>query len=122
MRSIVLPVVLLAAVIVFVILTGMSASNSLEGLIEQTKNLPDTPNDNTEKEIEEIEKHWNNHKEIYSAIIKFDFVYNFSKELSAAKAGCSADDPGTYLAAKKSMINILEYIKDVQKLKLDNII
>ena len=40
----------------------------------------------------------------------------------AAKAGVGAEDPGTYLAAKRSMINILEYIRDVQRLRLDNII
>jgi hypothetical protein len=122
MKTIIIPVILLIAAIVFVVWSGITVDNSLKGLIEQTKNLPDNPDKNTLKSIENIEKHWNKHKELYSAVIKFDFVYNFSKELSAAKAGVDADDTGTYLAAKKSMLNILEYIKDVQELRLDNII
>ena len=44
------------------------------------------------------------------------------KETSSAKAGVIAEDPGTYLAAKKGMLCILEYIRDVQCLRLDNII
>ena len=122
MKTIIIPVILLIAAIIFVIWSGITVDNSLKGLIEQTKKLPDEPDKHTLKSIEEIEKHWNKHKELYSAVIKFDFVYNFSKEISAAKAGVSADDPGTYLAAKKSILNILEYIKDVQELRLDNII
>lgn len=122
MKAVIVPVALLISVLLFVVLTGVSVNRSLNGLIEQTKALPDNPQNNTEQELRLIEDHWNKHKELYSAIIKFDFVYNFSKEINAAMAGCAADDPGTYLAAKRSMINILEYIKDVQKLKLDNII
>ncbi len=122
MKTIIIPVILLIAAIVFVIWSGVSVDNSLKGLIEQTKDLPDEPDKNTIKAIEKIEKHWNKHKELYSAVIKFDFVYNFSREISAAKAGVDAEDAGTYLSAKKSMLNILEYIKDVQELRLDNII
>lgn len=122
MKTIIIPVILLIAAIIFVIWSGITVDNSLKGLIEQTKSLPDTPDEDTLKAIEKIEKHWNKHKELYSAVIKFDFVYNFSKEISAAKAGVSADDAGTYLAAKKSILNILEYIKDIQALRLDNII
>lgn len=122
MKTIIIPVILLIAAIVFVVWSGITVDNSLKGLIEQTKDLPDKPDKNTLKSIENIEKHWGKHKELYSAVIKFDFVYNFSKELSAAKAGVEADDVGTYLAAKESMINILEYIKDIQELRLDNII
>ena len=122
MKTIIIPVILLIAAIIFVIWSGITVDNSLKGLIEQTKKLPDEPDKHTLKSIEEIEKHWNKHKELYSAVIKFDFVYNFSKEISAAKAGVAADDPGTYLSAKKSILNILEYIKDVQELRLDNII
>ena len=122
MKTIILPILLLISVLVFVITVGFSTNKSLSDLIKQTNALPDTPEENTLDEINKIEKHWNKHKEIYSAIIKFDFVYNFSREISAAKAGCKADDPGTYLAAKKSMVNILEYIRDVQRLRFDNII
>ncbi len=122
MKTIIIPVILLIASIVFVIWSGVTVDNSLKGLIEQTNKLPDEPDKDTLKSIEKIEKHWNKHKELYSAVIKFDFVYNFSREISAAKAGVDADDAGTYLAAKKSMLNILEYIKDVQELRLDNII
>ena len=122
MKTVIIPVVLLVSVLLFVVFTGVSVNRSLNGLIEQTKALPDSPQEDTEQELRRIEEHWNKHKELYSAIIKFDFVYNFSKEINAAIAGCAAEDPGTYLSAKRSMINILEYIKDVQKLKLDNII
>ncbi len=122
MKSIILPIILLISVLAFVITVGFSTNSSLSDLIKQTNALPDNPDEHTLDEINKIEKEWNKHKEIYSAIIKFDFVYNFSKEISAAKAGCTADDPGTYLAAKKSMVNILEYIRDVQRLRLDNII
>lgn len=122
MKTIIIPIILLIAAIIFVIWSGISVENSLKGLIEQIKELPDTPDKSTVFSIDEIENHWNKHKEMYSAVIKFDFVYNFSRELSAAKAGVDADDAGTYLAAKKSMLNILEYIKDVQDFRLDNII
>lgn len=122
MKNILLPVLLLIFTLIFIIWAENSVDSSIKGLIDQTKALPDTPNETTLQEIEKIEDHWNKHKELYSTVIKFDFVYNFSKELSAAKAGADADDPGTYLSAKKSMLNILEYIRDVQKLRLDNII
>ncbi|MBR5323032.1 MAG: DUF4363 family protein [Clostridia bacterium] len=122
MKTIIIPIILLIAAMVFIIWSGIAVDNSLKGLIEQTKDLPDTPNENTLKLIEDIEKHWNKHKELYSAVIKFDFIYNFSKEISAAKAGVNAEDTGTYLAAKKSLLNILEYIRDVQKLRIDNLI
>lgn len=122
MKTIIIPVVLLIATIIFVIWSGVTVDKSLIGLIDQAKKLPDIPDENTLSSINEIEKHWDKHKELYSAVIKFDFVYNFSKELSAAKAGIDAEDVGTYLAAKKSMINILEYIKDIQELRIDNII
>ena len=122
MKTIIIPVILLIVATFFIIWSGITVDNSLKGLIEQTKALPDTPDKDTLESIEKIEKHWNKHKELYSAVIKFDFVYNFSKEISAAKAGVIADDAGTYLAAKKSILNILEYIKDVQELRFDNII
>lgn len=122
MRTIIIPVILLISAVLFVCWSGYSVQNSLNELIDQTTRLPEEPAEGTVEEIKAIEEHWNRHKEIYSAVIKFDFVYNFSKELSAAKAGAAADDPGTYLAAKKSMLNILEYIEDVQRLRWDNII
>ena len=122
MKTIIIPIILFIAAIVFVVWSGITVENSLKGLIKEVRNLPTIPDKNTLFSIDELEKHWNKHKELYSAVIKFDFVYNFSKEISAAKAGIDADDVGTYLAAKKSMLNILEYIKDVQELRLDNII
>ncbi len=122
MKPIILPIILLSVAMIFVVVSGMVVESSLVELIEQTKNLPDTVDGEVYQQIEAIEKHWNKHKELYSMVIKFDFVYNFSKEISVAKAGAAADDGGTYLSAKKSLINILEYIKDVQGLRLDNIV
>ena len=121
-RPLIISVILLLIIGGFVIVNSINTSDSIDEMVEQVNSLPDIPDDNTYMQIEKTEKMWTERKELYSAIIKFDFVYNFSKEISAAKAGCKAEDPGTYLAAKKSMINILNYIKDVQALRLDNII
>lgn len=121
-RPLIISVVLLLIIVGFVIVNSIYTSKSINEMIKQVKSLPDIPDNYTYEQIEKTEKMWTERKELYSAIIKFDFVYNFTKEISAAKAGCKAEDPGTYLSAKKSMINILNYIKDVQTLRLDNII
>ena len=122
MKPIILPIIILSLAAMFVVISGAVVESSLNELTDQAKSLPDSVDGEAYKQIELIEDHWNKHKELYSAVIKFDFVYNFSKEISMAKAGISADDAGTYLAAKKSLINILEYIRDVQRLRLDNIV
>lgn len=122
MKAVTIPALLLAAAIIFVIVSGAISENALDGLIKMTEELPDEPDPSTYSRLDGLEKEWNKYKELFSAVIKFDFVYNFSKELSAARAGVKADDHGTYLAAKKAMLNVLNYIKDVQKLRLDNLI
>ena len=122
MKPVIIPILLLVAVVVFVVLNGENTEKELTYLIKITKELPDKPNDDTIEELEKLEKAWKKQKEHFSAVIKFDFVYNFSKEMSSAKAGAHADDAGTYLSAKKGMLNILEYIRDVQRLRFDNII
>lgn len=122
MKPIILSVILFIGALIFVGVSGYAVENTLTELIEETKSLPDEINGEAYDRLEKIERHWNKHKELYSAVIKFDFVYSFSKEVSMAKAGVAADDEGTYLAAKKSLINILEYIRDVQRLRADNII
>ena len=122
MRGVIISTALLIAALIFIIWAGVVADDSLTSLIEKTEALPDEPTEGVADMLDIIEEEWNKHKEIYSAIIKFDFVYNFSKELNAARAGVEAEDSGTYLAAKNSIINILEYLRDVQRIRLDNII
>lgn len=122
MKGVIISTALLIAALVFVIWSGAVADSSLAVLIEKTEALPDEPTGEVPDMLDKIEGQWEKHKELYSAIIKFDFVYNFSKEINAARAGAEADDPGTYLAAKKAIINVLEYLRDVQRLRLDNII
>jgi hypothetical protein len=118
----IIPIILLVAVAVFVVFNGLNTEKEIKTLIEQTKELPEEPKKDTLEKIKSIEEIWNKNKEHFSAITKYDFIYNFSKETSSAKAGVIAEDPGTYLAAKKGMLCILEYIRDVQCLRLDNII
>lgn len=122
MKNMIIPIILLIAVGVFVVFNGLNAEKELTALIEQTQKLPEEPEDDTLEEVKSIEKLWNKNKEHFSAITKYDFIYNFSKETSSAKAGIISEDPGTYLAAKKGMLCILEYIRDIQRLRLDNII
>ena len=122
MKSVIIPILILVILITFTVTNGIYVDKKLTSLIDQANALDDIPTENTLDDIKKLEKKWNEQKETYSAIIKFDFVYNFSKEISAAKAGCIANDPGTYLAAKKSIVNILEYLRDIQKLRLDNLI
>ena len=122
MKAIVIPILLMTLVVSLAVFSGNYTETSVARLIEKAQSLPESPDENTMSKLDILEKEWNKHKEKYSAITRFDFVYNFSKELSAAKAGCLADDPGTYLAAKKSMLNILNYLRDIQKLRIDNIV
>ena len=122
MKNIILPIVLLVIVIGFTVLNGVLVSNSLNKLIYEAHTLPDIPDDNTLDKIKSIEEKWNKSKEYYSAVSKFDTMHNISKEFGAVKAGCITDDPGTYFAAKESLITAFEYLKDMQSFRLDNII
>ena len=120
MKTIALPTALLCIVILAVIITSVYSVKQLDKLIFLTESLPDEIDEETVDDIKKIEKEWNEKKEIYSAIIKYDYVYNFSRELNTAKAGCVSDDPGTYLSAKKSMVVLLKYIRDIQSFRIDN--
>ncbi len=122
MKTIILPICLLILVIAFMISNGVFVSNTLNEIIIETDSLPDTPEDNTLDKIKNIEQKWNKHKEYYSAVSKYDTIYNISKEFESAKAGVTTDDPGTYLAAKESLVTAFEYLKDMQSFRLDNII
>ena len=122
MKSMMMPAVFLLIVILFVIVNGVMIDKYITALIEQVEELPDTPNDSTLEQIEKIEDKWKEKEEWVSIVVKFDSVYNFAREWSSAKAGVISDDPGTYLAAKKGMINILKYIRDIQQFRIDNII
>ncbi len=122
MKPLIIPAVLLIAVLLFVVLSGLNTDKELTSLIKMSEKLPDKPNEKTLDRIKQIEKKWNSNKEHFSAVIKYDFVFNFSKEISSAKAGVIADDDGTYLAAKKGILNILFYIRDIQRLRFDNVI
>ena len=122
MKSIAIPVILLLIVIALVVITSVYSVHELNLLIEKTNALPEEPNEDTVDKLKKIEKLWNDKKELYSATIKYDFIYNFSKEINNAKAGCVSDDPGTYLSAKKSIIVLLEYLRDVQSFRVDNFI
>lgn len=120
MKTIALPTALLCIVVFAVIITSVYSVKQLDKLIYLTESLPEDPDEKTVDDIKKIEKAWNEKKEIYSAIIKYDYVYNFSRELNTAKAGCVSDDPGTYLSAKKSMLILLKYIRDIQSFRIDN--
>ncbi len=122
MKPLIIPAVLLIAALLFVIINGFNTEKELTTIIKMSEDLPDEPTDKTLDQIKQIEKKWNKNKEHFSAIIKYDFVFNFSKEISSAKAGIIADDDGTYLAAKKGILNILYYIRDIQRLRFDNVI
>ena len=122
MKSIILPAILLICTLFSIVWAHKTVNNTIDDLIDQTEALPNHPTDDALQAIEGLEEHWNKHSELYSTVIKFDFVYNFTKELAAAKAGAASSDQATYLAAKNSMINILEYIKDVQQLRIDNVL
>ncbi len=122
MKNLILSICLLIAVILCIIINGLYTQNSLNELIDETSKLPTTPHEDTVDLLNDIEKIWESKKEIYSVTVKFDFIYNISKEISSAKAGCMTDDPGTYLAARNCLINGLEYIKDIQVFRWDNII
>ncbi len=122
MKNIILPICLLVLVIAFMITNGIFVSNSLDKLIDETLTLPDIPDDTTLDKIKSIEEEWNKSKEYYSAVSKFDTMYNISKEFVSAKAGVITDDPGTYLAAKESLVTAFEYLNDMQSFRLDNII
>jgi len=120
MKTIALPTALLCIVVFAVIITSVYSVKQLDKLIYLTESLPEDPDEKTVDDIKKIETAWNEKKEIYSAIIKYDYVYNFSRELNTAKAGCISDDPGTYLSAKKSMLILLKYIRDIQSFRIDN--
>ncbi len=122
MKNIILPIILLTLVIAFMITNGIIVSNSLSKIIDETKNLPEIPDGNTLEQLQKIEQKWNKSKEYYSAVSKFDTMYNISKEFGSAKAGCITDDPGTYLSAKESLVTAFEYLKDMQSFRFDNII
>ena len=122
MKPIILPVLLLLLVISFTIFNGTYTANTFDNIIRKIEELPDIPDANTKNLLEKIENDWNAKKELYSSIIKYDFILNFTKELSTAKAGCTSSDDGTYLSSKKSMKNLLEYMRDMQKFRLDNIV
>ena len=122
MKPFIIALVLLIAVAIFVIYSGFSTSSNLDGIISQLKALPEDPDTNTLSDLNIIEKKWEKHKEFYSILTKFDFIYNFSKEMSAAKSGIITNDDATYLSAKNSMVILLEYIRDIQNFRWDNII
>jgi len=122
MKTIILPICLLVLVIAFMAINGAFVSNSLKAVIKETESLPDTPDDSTLARLNEIEQKWNKYKEYYSAVSKYDTIYNISKDFESAKAGCIADDPGTYLSARKSLVIAFEYIKDMHSFRWDNII
>ena len=122
MKNIILPICLLVFVIAFMVINGVFVSNTLDEIIIETDSLPDIPEDNTLDEIKNIEQKWNKHKEYYSAVSKYDTIYNISKEFEAAKAGVITDDPGTYLSAKESLVIAFEYMKDMHSFRWDNII
>ncbi|MBR6682204.1 MAG: DUF4363 family protein [Clostridia bacterium] len=122
MKTIILPICLLVLVIAFMAINGAFVSNSLKAVIKETESLPDTPDDSTLAGLNEIEQKWNKYKEYYSAVSKYDTIYNISKDFESAKAGCIADDPGTYLSARKSLVIAFEYIKDLHSFRWDNII
>lgn len=122
MKGIIISGLLLTAALLFVVWSGTVTEESLTDLLKKIEDLPNEPTEDTVELLNEIESEWNEKKELYSAISRFDFVYNFLREINAAKAGAEANDPGTYLAAKKGLINVLEYIRDIQRVRLDNII
>ena len=122
MKNIILPVILLTFVIVFMTVNGVWVANSLDKLIGEARTLPDIPDNSTLDQIKSIEEKWNKNKEYYSAVSKFDTMHNISKEFGAVKAGCITDDPGTYFAAKESLITAFEYLKDMHSFRWDNII
>ena len=122
MKQMILSSIILTAAIAFMIWASVFSCSKLDGIIEDIQELPDIPNEKTVDMLDDIEKTWNKHRELYSAITKYDFIYNFTKELHSAKSGIIADDPGTYLSSKKAMLNVLYYIRDLQKLRIDNIL
>ncbi len=122
MKTIILPVCLLVLVMVFMVINGLFVSSRLETVITEAESLPDTPDDNTLDRLNQVEQKWNKYKEYYSAVSKYDTIYNISKDFESAKAGCIADDPGTYLSARKSLVIAFEYIKDMHSFRWDNII
>lgn len=122
MKPIVIPIVLLVLVMVFVVFNGLNVSKDLKTLLDRSNNLPNEPKKDTLEQLEIIEDIWNRHKEHISFVVKYDFIFNVEKEISTAKSGVISDDAATFLSAKKGMINLFEYIREVQRFRLDNII
>lgn len=122
MKQIALPLLLLIIVLFFTVFNGIYTANCLDSIIQKVKELPEIPEDDTKDILYEIESEWESKKELFSSVIKYDFIFNFTKELSSAKAGCTADDDGTYLSSKKTMQSLLEYMRDIQKFRPDNIV
>ena len=122
MKNAILALLLLAVVIAGVIFAAENTQNSINGLIEDLNKLPDTPDSDTEELLKNFSTKWNSSQELYSAAIRYDFILSIKKDLKSAIAGCRADDPGTYLSSKNSLITTLSYLKEVQSIRLDNII
>ena len=122
MKSIIFPICLLALIIAFMVINSIFISNSIDSLIEMAETLPDEPNENSQNDIARLEQQWNRYKEYYSSVSKYDVIYSISKEFDSAKSGCVSNDQTTYLSAKKSIITVLQYIKDTHSFRLDNII
>jgi len=121
LKNFYIALILLGLTLTFVISVSLISQNALDSLIDQVDSLPESVTQNTLTELDLIEKKWSSKKELYSVLIKYDLVYNFSRELGSARAGIQADDVGTYLSARSSMLVILRYVRDVQKLRLDNL-
>lgn len=122
MKNIILPICLLIFVTAFMVINGVFVSNSLDTVIKETESLPDVPDYDTLAKLESIEQNWNKYKEYYSAVSKYDTIYNISKDFESAKAGCIADDPGTYLSARKSLVIAFNYLSETHSFRWDNII
>ena len=121
MKSIYLPLIILAFVLIFSVVSGEICQKTLKEIIGDVENLPDIPNEDTKGKIEKLIGKWEKNVEFYSIVSKYDYIANAAKEMQTLLAGCSSDDKGTYLAAKKTLIDSLEYIKDIQTVRLDNI-
>ena len=106
----------------FVVCTELHTVKTLDTIIKLTEELPDTPDGGALPKLEAIEKEWSNNKALYSALIKYDYLYGFTKELSSAKSGVYAGDNGTYLSSKRSMLITLRYIRNLQKPRLINML
>lgn len=122
MKNVVIASLLLLAVIIFTVLSSLHSTRSLDNLIEMASALSDKPSDATEEDIKQLENEWEKNWELYSIIVNFNYVNNVSREISNVRSGYTADDAGTYLAAKNALLNALDYIRHTQIIALDNII